>query len=94
MLLLFTDGRANVALREQSSTNPAAKQAALIAELEQLGAALRDARVSTVVIDTRHRFTSGGEGRALALRLGARYLYLSSGGAIDERLQAANLLEA
>lgn len=94
MLLLFTDGRANVALREQSSTNPAAKQAALIAELEQLGAALRDARISTVVIDTRHRFTSGGEGRALALRLGARYLYLSSGGAIDERLQAANLLEA
>jgi magnesium chelatase subunit D len=94
VLLLFTDGRANVALREQLIKNRVARHAALMHELEQLGAALTEARVKTVVIDTRHRFTSGGEGRALALRLGARYLYLSSTGAIDERLHAANLLEA
>ncbi|MBV9957234.1 MAG: magnesium chelatase ATPase subunit I [Acidobacteria bacterium] len=97
VLLLFTDGRANVALREQHLNSPATKQdvqAALVQELEQLGAALSEARVSTVLVDTQNRFTSGGVGRALALRLGARYLYLSSGGAIDERLQAANLLEA
>lgn len=92
-LLLFTDGRANVALREPEATNPVLKQAAMMHELERLSAELRRASVGVVVFDTQNRFTSGGECRALADRLGARYVYLPSTGAINERLNAESILE-
>ncbi len=92
-LLLFTDGRANVSLREHEVTNPSLKQAAIMSELECLSAELRRASVGVVVFDTQNRFTSGGEARALAERLGARYVYLAGTGAINEQLNAKSILE-
>jgi magnesium chelatase ATPase subunit I len=92
-LLLFTDGRANVALREHELTNPVLKQAAIMSELERLSAALRKASVGVAVFDTQNRFTSGGECRALAERLGARYVYLASTDAVNEQLSARSFLE-
>ena len=76
VLLVFTDGRANVALRQGEATTAVINQSAIIDELEQLGAALRQSNVSTVIVDTQQRFASGGAGHVLAERLSARYVYL------------------
>jgi Mg-chelatase subunit ChlD len=69
-------------------------RAAILDELELLGASLKEARVEMMLIDTQNRFTSGGEGRALAERLGARYVYLPSSKNVDEELRAAGMLGA
>jgi len=69
VLLLFTDGRANVA----------ASGGRIEDELQELGARLHAERIQTSVIDTRSRFTSGGEGSSLAKSLGASYIYLQRG---------------
>lgn len=86
VLLLFTDGRPNVPLREQASSSSMARQKAIMNELDCLGSALHEAQVTTVLVDTQKRFTSNGEGRALASRLGARYIYLSSRNEMNEQL--------
>lgn len=88
VLLVFTDGRANVALREGEATNTVFKQTAIKNELEQLSTALRQTGVSTVIVDTQNRFTSGGDGRVLAERLGARYVYLSTSLMGDQQFAA------
>lgn len=89
VLLVFTDGRANVALREAESTKFAPAPAAIILEeLRRLSAGLRQSGVSTVIVDTQNRFTSGGEARALAERLDARYVYLSSSAMTHEQFAA------
>lgn len=67
MLVLFTDGRANVS--ESTSRTPTD-------ELEQLGHLLKSESITTVVIDTKSRFVSGGEGQSLSAMLGARYFLL------------------
>jgi Mg-chelatase subunit ChlD len=64
-----------------------------MSELERLSAALRKASVGVAVFDTQNRFTSGGECRALAERLGARYVYLASTDAVNEQLSARSFLE-
>jgi magnesium chelatase subunit D len=73
MLVLFTDGRANVAM-----SKPAAKsnQRSIGNELKQLGELLRLEEIGSVVVDTKSRFVSSGEGESLARALGARYFYL------------------
>jgi magnesium chelatase subunit D len=73
MLVLFTDGRANVGLGEDRSNGsaPTIRQ-----ELTQLGAVLRSEEMRSVVVDTKSRFISNGEGEDLARILGARYVYL------------------
>jgi Mg-chelatase subunit ChlD len=76
-LIVFTDGRANVALRGSEVTQTAFNQTEMRNELGQLSAALQQAGVSTVIVDTQNRFTSGGEGHALAEQLNARYVYLT-----------------
>jgi magnesium chelatase subunit D len=68
MLVLFTDGRANVGLREGRS--------AIRDELSHLGQLLRAEAITSVVVDTKSRFVSSGEAHALAQTLGSRYLYL------------------
>jgi magnesium chelatase subunit D len=68
VLVLFTDGRANVRLSKERSTEN---------ELKQLGALLRAEGISTVVVDTKARFLSNSEGRALSRQLAARYLWLA-----------------
>jgi magnesium chelatase subunit D len=79
MLLLFTDGRPNVPLREQGKASHAIRQSMIMSELETLGASLRRDRVNLIVIDTQSRYTSSGEGQRLASHLGGRYVYLPSG---------------
>jgi magnesium chelatase subunit D len=73
MLVLFTDGRANVGLGDGHA---AGTKATIGEELGQLGALLGSEEISSVVVDTKSRFVSSGEGEALARMLGARYLYL------------------
>lgn len=76
VLLIFTDGRANAGLRTGHIADKVQREAAITEELRNIGYAMRLENVRAVVIDTRSRFVSGGEGRALAETLGARYLYL------------------
>ncbi|MDT4898707.1 MAG: magnesium chelatase subunit [Acidobacteriota bacterium] len=78
VLLLFTDGRANVSLRIDGSLRGDARQREIESELERIGAALHQLGVTTIVVDTRNRFTSGGEGQKLAGMIEGRYVYLSS----------------
>jgi len=73
MLVLFTEGRANVGVIEQRTIRTAST---IVEELRRLGAVLGSEEISTVVVDTKSRFVSSGEGDALARMLGARYFYL------------------
>jgi magnesium chelatase subunit D len=73
MLVLFTDGRANVPLLGDR-TPPAAS--AIEDELRRLGALLGSEEITSIVVDTKSRFVSNGEGETLARMLGARYVYL------------------
>lgn len=72
MLVLLTDGRSNVGLRDEMAQG----RLTINEELQNLGMALRSAGMASVVIDTKSRFVSSGEGRKLAETLGGRYLYL------------------
>jgi len=74
ILIVFTDGRANVGLNRHASA--ALAQALIMDELEHLGGALLQSCVMTLIVDTQNRFTSGGEARILADKLAAQYLYL------------------
>ena len=74
MLVLLTDGRANVT--SSSVRTVAVGQDNVRAEIEQLGAALVQEGVASVVIDSKARFVSSGEGASLAEALGGRYIYL------------------
>jgi len=76
MLVLFTDGRANVGLHTNNAREINRHRTAIEEELQQIGAALQRSGVYSVVIDTRSKFLSGGEGAALADWLGGRYIYL------------------
>ena len=78
VLLLFTDGRANVSLRVNNDLSRAARQREIGNELERIGAALQEECVTTVVVDTQNRFTSGGMGEKLAETIAGRYVYLSN----------------
>ena len=82
VLLLFTDGRANVSMRKVGAENRGAGRRLIEEELEVLGQAARQAGVTTIVVDAENRFTSSGEGQKLADRMGARYLRLGS--AVDK----------
>jgi magnesium chelatase subunit D len=70
-IVLFTDGRANVELREGEKRSSTVHD-----ELRDLGRLLRSEGIGSLVVDTKSRFVSSGEGYALAKLLGARYLYL------------------
>jgi len=73
MLVLLTDGQANVAYAQQGSQRD---RQAIRSELEHVCVLLRRVYGSILVMDTQNRFTSGGEGQALAEWLGGRYIYL------------------
>jgi magnesium chelatase subunit D len=88
-LVVFTDGRANVPLDDSVATEPASHKVKIKGEISRLCALLRKAGVSSLVVDTRSRFTSNGEGDFLAEALGGRYVRLPqliSDGAISEAL--------
>ncbi|HEV2799188.1 MAG TPA: magnesium chelatase ATPase subunit I [Pyrinomonadaceae bacterium] len=79
-LLVFTDGRANVPGDRQVGQDRASVRRQIKSEVERIGVALQRASVASVVVDTQNRFTSGGEGRALAEALGGHYAHLPSSG--------------
>jgi len=71
VLLLFTDGGANVPL-SPAPVSDRSKRATLIAEeLAKLGSELRSEKIASVVISTGNRFTN--DARAIAEQLGAQY---------------------
>jgi magnesium chelatase subunit D len=75
-LLVFTDGRANVALDGSVNADRASRQRRIELEVEMIGARLRRAGVEAVVVDTRARFAGDEEGRRLARALGGSYTRL------------------
>jgi magnesium chelatase subunit D len=88
ILLLFTDGRSNVSLKTGESLNRQARQREIEGELEILAVALRQAEVTTIVVDTQNRFTSGGEGQKLAELIEGRYVYLPGSSSTGEQLSS------
>lgn len=84
MLVLFTDGRANVGLCGKSAVLTAST---IADELIQIGALLRAEGISSVIVDTKPKFLSSGEGEALARILGSHYFYLP-------RCDAGNVYDA
>jgi len=69
VLVILTDGRANIGLRAEGNT-------AIRTELQQVGAHLRDSGMQSVVVDTQKSYLSRGEARQLAEWLGGTYAYL------------------
>lgn len=78
VLLVFTDGRANVPRDGEIGGDIRDVRRRIKNEVEHIGFAFKRLGVSTVVVDTQNRFTSGGEAQALAQTLGGRYVPLSS----------------
>ena len=76
VLLIFTDGRANVPLQMGESEDRVSLKKRISSELKQFGIALQRAGVVSVVVDTQNRFSSSGEGQALADALGGRCVHL------------------
>lgn len=76
ILLLFTDGQANVPLRPNGGGDRAVRQQLIQSEVEYLGSELRKAGVQSVVVDPHHSFVSKGKARALAESLAARYVQI------------------
>ncbi len=83
VLVLLTDGRANVGIR---SERPGVEQ-----ELRATAAGVAAARLHCLVVDTQRNFTSQGSAAKLAQWLGGRYLYLpgASGAAIAAAARAS-----
>jgi magnesium chelatase subunit D len=78
LLVLVTDGTANVTRRKELSAGGAGRSSreAIWRELEEVSELLRRERVESVVIDTRHRLVSRGEAERLAELLGGRHVPL------------------
>ncbi|MDX6271609.1 MAG: magnesium chelatase subunit [Acidobacteriota bacterium] len=76
VLLVFTDGRANVPRDGKIEGDRAGVRRQIKSEVEKIGVALQRTGVASVIVDTQNRFTSGGEGQRLAQALGGRYVHL------------------
>jgi magnesium chelatase subunit D len=74
VLLVFTDGKANVAARSNGNGSHAERREMIERELESLGSALNHAGVKTFIVDTNQQYASTGNARALATKLGSNYL--------------------
>ncbi len=76
VLILFTDGRVNVAKERLSTTDRQTRQAQIEEELGSMAKALQREDVNVMVVDTESRFTSAGAAQTVAKLLMARYVYL------------------
>lgn len=76
VLLLFTDGGANVALREGKGLNRLQRRQLIDAEIARLGLELKESRLTTVVLDTQIGYRSTGDTSRIAESLGARFVKL------------------
>ena len=80
MVVLMTDGRANIPSRLSGQVDRM-NQDEINEELRRIGRVMRSEAIESVVIDTKSRFVSSGEARNLAEMLGGKYLYLPRAGA-------------
>jgi magnesium chelatase subunit D len=82
VLVMLTDGRANIALRENSDPQE---------EIQQLGNFIAESSLHVIVVDTKRSYLSRGEARQLAEWLSADYAYLpnASGEAIADLATAS-----
>jgi magnesium chelatase subunit D len=76
LLLLFTDGRANVAFHQQEPAKSLASREIIQDELRQIGRLLQRSKINVVIIDSKPKFLPGGEAKELAEILNAEYIYL------------------
>ena len=79
-------------LNENGLTDGAALKNQIRNEILGLCGSLREAGVTSLVVDTQSRFTSNGEGRFLSDALGGRYVQLPqliSQAAMSEALENA-----
>ncbi|MBA2526480.1 MAG: magnesium chelatase ATPase subunit I [Pyrinomonadaceae bacterium] len=78
VLLVFTDGNANVASGSNGSASVSSRRAerreTIDGESAGLGLALRKAGVKIFVVDSHNQYVSNGAARALAETLGSHYL--------------------
>jgi magnesium chelatase subunit D len=78
VLIVFSDGNANVAARSNGSASGpeprAARREVIQKELERLGSALESAGVKIFVVDGQKKYVSNVNARVLADKLGANYL--------------------
>ncbi|MBU3670999.1 MAG: magnesium chelatase ATPase subunit D [Sinobacteraceae bacterium] len=72
VLVMLTDGRANVGLRTE--------RAGVDDELQRIAATVAAQGLKTLLIDTQRSFVSHGAGQKLARWLGGEYLYMPSAG--------------
>ncbi|MBA3515183.1 MAG: magnesium chelatase ATPase subunit I [Pyrinomonadaceae bacterium] len=87
ILLVFTDGNANVASGSNGNECVSKRRAELGVErremihreLAGLGLALRKAGVRIFVVDSHNKYISNGDSRALATKLGSNYLTVKPG---------------
>jgi magnesium chelatase subunit D len=75
-MLLFTDGHANVSLRENGNGERALRQQLIESEIAQIGATLKKVRVSLTLVDTQSGFVSDDDSRRVAEVLGADFIRL------------------
>jgi magnesium chelatase subunit D len=89
LVVLMTDGRANISSQTISGADRIDKEA-ITEELKQIGRVMQTEGLATVVIDTKSRFVSTGEARILAEMLGGKYLYLprASAAGIHKAIEA------
>lgn len=78
VLALFTDGAGNVPLSAQGNDDRAQRGLVIEREVTRLGAELKKAHVTSVVVNTQKAFNSDSETRTLARRLGARFMSLQT----------------
>jgi magnesium chelatase subunit D len=71
-VLLFTDGRANVGLKQAGE-----RQQSIASELQSIAVGFRKTNARVAVIDTQHAFESSEETQRLAVALNAQFLKLS-----------------
>ncbi|MFP4321230.1 MAG: magnesium chelatase ATPase subunit D [Anaerolineales bacterium] len=81
VLILLTDGRANIPLKEGNDPRE---------ELQRLGVGLADSGLHILVVDTKRNYLSRGEARQLADWLGADYAYLPNASGEDIAALAEN----
>jgi magnesium chelatase subunit D len=74
VLLLFTDGHSNVALRRNGT--PVPRRKAIESELAALSVVLKKTRARVLVVDSQRQFESSEETRRLAELLQARFVKL------------------
>lgn len=78
VLLLFTDGHANVALSQHGKKHRALRQEIIEDEVRRLSLSLHQTRCRVIVVDVQREFESSEESRRLAEILRARFVKLGA----------------